>query len=157
MHKRIPPMCKPKSLPALLPLTAVTVLLSLGASVRADDWPQWQGPKRDSVSKETGLLKEWPKEGPPLAWKLTALGGGYNAPSVAGGRIYGMSHRGGDEVAWALNEADAKELWVAKLGPAYAQEGMPQGKEGPGCTPTVDGERMYVLGLGGTLSCLQVA
>src|SRR4051794_35654211 len=78
--------------------TAVLVLSILVATrARADDWPQWQGPNRDSVSKETGLLKEWPKEGPPLAWKLTALGGGYNAPSVAGGRIYGMSHRGGDE------------------------------------------------------------
>ena len=137
---------------------ALGVLAILAApSVRGADWPQWQGPHRDSVSKETGLLKEWPKDGPPLAWKVSTLGGGYNAPSVAGGRIYGMSHRGGDEVAWALNEADGKELWVAKLGPAYAQEGMPQGKEGPGCTPTVDGERMFVLGLGGTLSCLQVA
>ena len=136
-------------------LAVVSFLATPGA--RAADWPQWQGPERNSVSKETGLLKEWPKEGPPLAWKANALGGGYNAPAVVGGRIYGMSHRGGDEVAWALNEADGKELWVAKLGPAYAQEGMPQGKEGPGCTPTVDGERMYVIGLGGTVSCLEVA
>src|SRR5216110_1527794 len=113
------------------------------------DWPQWQGPDRTAHSKETGLLQEWPKGGPPLAWKVKGLGGGDGGPSVAAGRIYGMSHRGGDEVAWALNEADGKELWVAKLGPAYAQNGMPQGKEGPGCTPTVDGERMYVLGMGG--------
>jgi len=145
------------SLRTLLAVAAITLCLSHAPRVRADDWPQWQGPNRDSVSQETGLLKEWPKDGPPLAWKVGTLGGGYNAPSVAAGRIYGMSHRDADEVAWALNEADGKELWVAKLGPAYTQEGMPQGKEGPGCTPTVDGERMYVLGLGGTLSCVQVA
>jgi hypothetical protein len=50
-----------------------TVLLSCA---RADDWPQWQGPDRNAISKERGLLKEWPKDGPPLAWKVTGLGGG---------------------------------------------------------------------------------
>src|SRR6266705_2809183 len=65
------------------------------------DWPQWQGPDRTAHSKETGLLKEWPKGGPPLALKIKGLGGGDGGPSVAAGRIYGMSHRGGDEVAWA--------------------------------------------------------
>ncbi len=119
------------------------------------DWPQWQGPDRNAISKETGLLQEWPKEGPPLAWKITGLGGGYSAPSIATGRIFGMSNRGGDEVVWALSEKDGKELWVTRLGPAITS-GMPQGKEGAGCTPTVDGERLYVLGRGGDLACLQV-
>ena len=59
------------------------------------DWPQWQGPDRSAHSKEAGLLAEWPKEGPPLAWKTKGLGGGDSTPSVAAGRIYGMSHRGG--------------------------------------------------------------
>src|SRR5437899_9589678 len=40
------------------------------------DWPQWQGPERTAHSKETGLLQEWPKDGPPLAWKVKGLGGG---------------------------------------------------------------------------------
>ncbi len=119
------------------------------------DWPQWQGPDRNAISKERGLLKEWPKEGPPLAWKIKGLGGGYSGPSVAAGRIFGMSNRGDDEVIWALSEKDGKELWATRLGPALKQQ-MPQGKEGPGCTPTVDGERLYILGLGGDLVCLQV-
>jgi outer membrane protein assembly factor BamB len=119
------------------------------------DWPQWQGPDRNAVSKERGLLQEWPKEGPPLAWKAQGVGGGYSAPSVAAGRVFGMSTRGSDEVVWALSEADGKELWVTRLGPPSRQR-MPQGREGPGCTPTVDGERLYVLGLGGDLACLQV-
>jgi outer membrane protein assembly factor BamB len=119
------------------------------------DWPQWQGPDRNAVSKEKGLLKEWAKDGPPLAWKIKGLGGGDSAPSVAGGKILGMSNRGDDEVVWALSEADGKEMWVTRLGPAFQQR-VPQSKEGPSCTPTVDGERLYVLGVGGDLACLQV-
>jgi outer membrane protein assembly factor BamB len=137
----------------LFSLLSCALLLS---SASANDWPQWQGPDRNSISKERGLLKEWPKEGPPLAWKITGLGGGDSAPSIAAGQIFGMSNRGGDEIAWALSEQDGKELWVARLGPAFEQKGWPQGKEGPGCTPTVDGQLLYVEGLGGDLACLQV-
>src|SRR5512135_3915765 len=92
-----------------------TILLFCG---RADDWPQWQGPDRNAISKEHGLLKEWPKEGPPLAWKVNGLGGGDSAPSVAGGQTFGMGDRGEDEVVWALSENDGKEVWVTRLGPA---------------------------------------
>src|SRR5262245_38051425 len=72
------------------------------------DWPQWQGPDRTALSKETGLLKEWPKGGPPLAWKVKGLGGGDSTPSVAAGRIFGMSNRGSDEVVFALSEQEGK-------------------------------------------------
>src|SRR6516225_9832227 len=119
------------------------------------DWPQWQGPDRNAVSKERGLLQQWPKGGPRLAWKVRGLGEGYSTPSVAAGRIFGMSNRGDDEVVWALSEKDGKTLWVKRLGPAFQQR-APQGSEGPACTPTVDGERLYVVGLGGDLACLQV-
>jgi outer membrane protein assembly factor BamB len=132
-------------------------ILSCGfllSSAFAADWPQWQGPDRTAISKESGLLKEWTKEGPPLAWKITGLGGGYSGPSIAAGRIFGMSNRGDDEIVWALSETDGKDLWVTRLGPAIKQQ-MPQGKEGPGCTPTVDGERLYVEGLAGDVACLQ--
>ncbi len=132
----------------------LTGAAALAASPGAFDWPQWQGSDRTAVSKETGLLKEWAKEGPPLAWKSTGLGGGYSAPAIAGGRIFGMSNRGDDEVVWALSEKDGKELWVSRLGPAFKQQ-APQGKEGPGCTPTVDGELLYVEGLVGDVACLQ--
>ncbi len=118
------------------------------------DWPQWQGPDRTAQSKETGLLQEWPKDGPLLTWKITGLGGGDCAPSVAASRIFGMGNRDGDEVVWVVSEKDGKELWVTRLGPPSRQQ-MPQGKEGPSCTPTVDGERLYVLGTAGGLACLQ--
>src|SRR5512142_2903665 len=123
------------------PMHHKTILLAvLGWTIQlscayATDWPQWQGPDRTAISKETGLLKEWPKDGPPLAWKIKGLGGGYSGPSIAAGQIFGMSNRGGDEVVWALSEKDGKELWATRIAAAYKQAGWPQGKEGAGCTP----------------------
>ena len=135
-----------------IPALGWTLLLSCA---RADDWPQWQGPDRNAISKEGGLLKEWPKEGPPLAWKTQKLGGGDSTPSVAAGRIFGMSNRGEDEVVWALSEKEGKELWATRLGPAVQQQ-VQQSKEGPSCTPAVDGELLYVEGMSGEVGCLQV-
>ncbi len=133
-------------------LSAVALASSVAAA--QFDWPQWQGPNRNAHSTETGLLKEWPKDGPPLAWKITGLGGGDSTPSVADARIYGMSHRDEDEMVWALSEKDGKELWAVRIGPAYTTS-WHQSKEGPSATPTVDGERLYVMGLAGNLVCLQ--
>lgn len=126
------------------------------APAGAEDWPQWQGPDRTAISKETGLLQQWPEGGPPLAWKTGGLGGGDSAPAIAAGRIYGMANRGQDEVVWALSEKDGKEIWVSRLGAAVNQQAS-QSKEGPAGTPTVDGDRLYVIGLGGDVSCLQVS
>jgi hypothetical protein len=67
------------------------------------DWPQWQGPQRNAKSKETGLLQKWPADGPPQVWRADELGGGYSAPSVADGRVFGLGFVGGDEVVWALD------------------------------------------------------
>lgn len=130
--------------------------VGIAPSSWALDWPQWRGPDRNAISKEEGLLQEWPAEGPPLAWKINGLGGGDSAPSLADGRMFGMSIRGGEEIVWALSEADGQELWVRALGPAFPQD-MPQSKEGPSCTPTIDGDRLYVLGMGGRLACLRSA
>ncbi|TWT66777.1 Outer membrane protein assembly factor BamB precursor [Posidoniimonas polymericola] len=135
-------------------------LLAAAAAVAtpalANDWPQWQGPDRDAKSAEQGLLPQWPDGGPPLAWKATDLGGGDSAPAIAGGVVYGMSARDGDEIVWALSESDGSELWTARLGPAFDQS-FPQSKEGPGGTPTVDGDRVYAIGMGGVVSCLETA
>lgn len=137
----------------ILCLSAVTTFADSPGSF---DWPQWQGPDRDAVSKETGLLNEWPKEGPPLAWKIKGLGGGYSEPSIAAGRIFGMSKRDDKDVVWALSEADGKTIWETPLGQSPSQR-MPQGHEGPACTPTVDGDRLYAIGNDGELACFQVA
>src|SRR6516165_4349270 len=76
------------------------------------DWPQWQGPERTTISQETGLLKSWPKDGPPLLWKATGLGEGFGTPSVAAGRIFSMGNRGKTEYVMALDARNGKQLWV---------------------------------------------
>jgi outer membrane protein assembly factor BamB len=67
-----------------------------------------------------------------------------------------MSHRGSDEIVWALSEKDGKELWAVRIASAQPQN-WPQSKEGPSATPTVDGDRLYVMGLAGNIACLQAA
>lgn len=116
------------------------------------DWPQWQGQDRTAVSKETGLLQEWPKSGPPQLWKAENLGGGFSTPSVAQGRVFGMGFRGDDEVVWALDEKTGEEIWSVKIADANRKPGY---SEGPRCTPTVDDDRLYVLGLNADLVCLK--
>lgn len=137
----------------LLRVLLITPLCVLSELARAEDWPQWQGPDRNAMSKETGLLQQWPESGPPLAWRVDGLGGGDSAPAVADGKLYGLSNRDGKEIVWALSEADGKEIWASPLGDAVEQR-MPQSKEGPGGTPTVDGDRLYVIGMGGRVACL---
>jgi outer membrane protein assembly factor BamB len=137
----------------------LTRVLTVGALAQTAfcvqfDWPQWQGPDRTAHSKETGLLKEWPTNGPPLAWKAKGLGGGDSTPSIAAGRIYGMSNRGDDEMVWALSEKDGKEIWAVRIAGAFPTS-WPQSKEGPSATPTVDGDRLYVMGLAGNVVCFQ--
>jgi len=134
-------------------LIAAIVMITTGSTLA--DWPQWQGPNRDGKSADTGLLKEWPKEGPPLAWRVGKLGGGDSAPAIADGKIFIMSNRDDEEVVLALSEKDGSEIWVMPLGPAVEQRAS-QSKEGPGCTPTVDGDRLYVEGMGGHVACLRV-
>src|SRR5262245_49574556 len=147
----------PRTFAALLLLTCALLTAPAAApetaTATSHDWPQWRGPKRDSVSTETGLLKEWPKSGPPIVWKQKGLGGGYSAPSVSGGRLYGMSYRGNDEVVWARDEATGDPLWTTRI----AAKGGAGYNEGPRSTPTVDGDRVYTVGVQGDLVCLDAS
>jgi outer membrane protein assembly factor BamB len=119
------------------------------------DWPGWRGPDRTGVSPETGLLKEWPADGPKLLWKATGLGGGYSTPALAGGRIFVLGSRAGDEYAIALDATDGKQVWSTRIG-AVGRDGPPS-YPGPRSTPTVDGDRLYALGSDGDLACLDTA
>jgi outer membrane protein assembly factor BamB len=127
-------------------LRPVLALLLLAVTVRAADWPQFRGPHRDNVSKDTGLLKSWPKDGPPLAWKAQGLGGGYSSLSVAGNRIYTLGNKGKASHVIALERASGKVVWSAEVGKAGGNLG---------CTPTVDSGRVYALGQEGDLVCLE--
>src|SRR5438309_7593324 len=136
------------------------VILATPSQARAQlkagpgDWPGWRGADRTGVSAETGLLKEWPADGPKLLWKATGLGNGFSTPSVAAGRIYLMGSKDGEEFTLALDVKDGKQLWATKIGPV-GKEGPPS-YPGPRSTPTVDGERIYVIGSDGDLACLDL-
>ena len=94
-----------------LPLFA---LLTAFAS-RAEDWPQFQGPRGDGTSPETGLLREWPKEGPPVGWRVK-IEQGWAAPSVAGDDViipWTDDLRGGKESAVCFSAGNGEEKWRA--------------------------------------------
>jgi outer membrane protein assembly factor BamB len=135
----------------------VVVFFTSCAALWAADWPQWRGPNRDGLSQETGLLKEWPAGGPKLVWQLTDIGSGYSTPAVVGERLYVISNRGlEDESVLALSTSDGKEVWSTRIG----KVGNPNQKPpypGARSTPTVDGDRLYVLGSDGDLACLETA
>ena len=132
---------------------AATAFLAM-AAVDAADWPQWQGPDRTRISKETGLLKEWPAGGPKVIWTANGLGSGYGSMSVAGNRVYLQGARGNNSFVIALNRADGKEVWSKPLGPIETKMRSERGA-GPRGTPTVDGDRLYVLTENGDLACLK--
>src|SRR5262247_2088311 len=114
------------------------------------DWPQWRGPERNGISKDTGLLKQWPPSGPQQTWSISGLGEGYGSLSVKGDRVFVQGTRGGASVVFCLNRADGKTVWSAALGARVSQsEG-----NGPRSTPTVDDNRVYILTENGDLACL---
>ena len=130
---------------------AAATLLSVVALNAAADWPQWQGPDRTGISKETGLLKAWPANGPAVVWSSQNLGNGYGSVAVAGERIFLQGMTGGNSAVFALNRADGKGIWSKTLGRAETNDQGP----GPRGTPTVDGDRLYVLTENGDLACLK--
>ena len=137
-------------------LIALGVFLSIcGASVLAADWPQWRGPERSGVSKETGLLKQWPTGGPKLIWQVNNLEDGYSTPVVVGDRIYLMSNHGMDnEYVQAISTKDGKVIWTARVGNVGNPNQNPPYPKARS-TPTVDGAFLYALGSDGDLACLE--
>ena len=119
----------------------------------AGEWPQWRGASRDGISTETGLLKQWPSDGPAQLWKTNGLGNGYSTVSITKGRIFTMGLKGNREFVIALDAADGKPAWVQAHGGRFSND---RG-DGPRGTPTVDGDRLYALGGNGDLSCLETA
>src|ERR1700680_2170163 len=129
MKKRLPLL-----LVCLLPLPVV-----------AADWPQFLGPRRDDISKETGLLKPWPEGGPKLLWTYSDAGIGYSGPAVVHGKLYSMGARGDSEYVFALDLKDGRELWHGRIGPVFSWKGN-YWNAGPSATPTVNDGSVYALG-----------
>lgn len=130
-----------------------TVVGLLCSPVGADDWPQFLGPQRNGVSKETGLVSSFPKEGPPLAWEKE-VGHAYSGPVVAGDRVIVFHRVGDEEVVECLSAVKGDRHWRFAYACAY-QDGLGKG-DGPRATPAIAGRRVITLGVEGRLHCLDL-
>ncbi|MFP4057006.1 MAG: PQQ-binding-like beta-propeller repeat protein [Candidatus Brocadiia bacterium] len=126
-------------------------LAAASGPVAGGDWPQWRGPRRDGICRESGWAARWPADGPRELWRAE-LGRGLSAVAVSRGRLYTMGSRRTAEVVTCLEAATGEEVWRQAY-PARRQFAYP----GPAATPTVDGERVYTLGREGHLVAFDAA
>ena len=137
---------------------AAILAASVALTANAADWPQWRGPDRTAISKETGLLKTWPANGPQKDWTVKVPGGGHGSPTIADGKIFVVAKKDSDEIASCLKESDGSPVWektFSSLGGERIDRNV-----GPRSTPTFHtdpkiGKVIYVLGVTGTLACLK--
>lgn len=134
-------------------LLGCLVLRSMAAMAFADDWSQFRGQNRDGISKETGLIEDWDNSPPKLLWTAKGLGKGYASVSVVDGVTYTTGEENGRQFVLALDSKSSEEptgLWKQFCGDADGDAGYP----GSRSTPTLDGERLYVVSTAGDLACL---
>ncbi len=110
------------------------------------EWSRWRGPNLDGISQESGLLKSWPSEGPPLAWRATGFGGGFASIAIANDHIYTMGNLKGQSALICANKSDGSILWST-----------PFGGKNPNCTPTVDQDRVYGMSYDGEIAGLRAS
>lgn len=140
-------------------LAAVVLSIAAGAWLFAEDWPEFRGKGRLGVWTETGIVERFPAKGLPVLWR-TPIKAGYAGPSVANGRVFITDYAEtarlrGTERALALDEKTGRVLWTRDWQVNYGALSF-NWAIGPRATPTVDGERVYVLGATGVLLCLDV-
>lgn len=119
----------------------------------AEDWPQFLGPRRDGVSRETGLVASWDKKGPPQLWQRD-LGPGFAGPVVAGEHVIVFHRNGDEEVVESLDAASGKPRWKYAYKTSF-EDDFRRG-DGPRSTPLIAGNRVYTLGADGKLHCLSL-
>jgi outer membrane protein assembly factor BamB len=144
--------------------------LAVAPAVRGDDWPQWMGPKRDNVWRETGIIEKFPAGGPKVVWRAP-VGAGYSGPAVADGKVF-VTDRAladgaknpdnpfdtknsipGKERVLCLDQKTGKELWKHEYDCPY----QISYNSGPRCTPLVADGKVYTLGAMGDMYCLDAA
>jgi outer membrane protein assembly factor BamB len=146
---------------------ALILFLNLAATAIADDWPQYMGPQRDNVWRESDIVKELPAAGPKVVWRVP-VAGGYAGPSIAAGKVYVADYvttdnvkvanferkeSSGTERVLCLDEATGNEIWHHEYPVKYTVS-YPAG---PRCVPNVHDGKVYTLGAEGDLLCLDAA
>jgi len=115
------------------------------------DWPNWRGPDRNGISRETNWKARWPEEGPKVLWKAS-VGTGFSSIAVSDGRAFTMGNTDDVDTVWCLDARTGKRLWKH----SYSCSKAPRNYEGgPSSTPTVDGGRVYTLSKDGHLFCFE--
>jgi quinoprotein glucose dehydrogenase len=138
----------------------VEYLASLKGPASAEDnatgWPQWRGPKRDGIVKADALPQRWPTKAPPPLWRTT-VGEGYSSPVVGAGRLYIMgSEKSGEEACFCLDADTGKLLWKHAYPVSFKPyPGAAAAGSWPKSTPTLDGDRLYTLGISGIFQCIE--
>ncbi len=147
---------------------ALSVWMVCSAPVKADDWPQWMGPQRDGVWRETGIVDRLPESGLTRKWR-TPIGSGYAGPAVVGDRVFVTDRiivEGADsanpferkpvpssERVLCLNRDTGEIMWKHTY-PCVYTVSYPAG---PRCTPTFDGDKVFTLGAEGHLFSLSAS
>ncbi|MBT3289978.1 MAG: PQQ-binding-like beta-propeller repeat protein [Victivallales bacterium] len=104
--------------PRLVSVALVCMFAALPVfAQKGGDWPKWRGPNGDGIGLDKGLLKEWPAEGPKVAWQIDSVGEGYSSVAVLGDRIYTQGNVDGIEKILALNAADGSVIWAVQPEP----------------------------------------
>jgi outer membrane protein assembly factor BamB len=133
---------------------ALSATMSLAAEpISSRDWPQWRGPNRENKSPQTGLLKNWDATPPRLEWKLNGMGAGYASVSIVGDRLYTTGNMEQGQHVVAVDLKTHAVAWKQPLTDVAPKHGY----EGSRCTPTVDGDRLYVVSSDGQIVCLQAS
>ena len=103
----------------LLPTVLLGIATAGGIAAEEPSWPCFHGPRGDNLSTETGLLKQWPKEGPKLLWTAKGIGTGYSSVAIADGSIYTNGSIGDNETVTALG-LDGQIRWQVPNGKTWA-------------------------------------
>lgn len=144
-----------RSFPVKQLLRAVVACIAASQLAHAADWPQWRGPRRDGVAVDSRLPTAWPAAPPAPRWRAS-VGEGYSSPVVADGRVFILARPAeGQEAGYAFDARTGRQLWRVTW-PNTFHAPDPRAGRGPNSTATVDGDRVYMLGLGGMFHCLDV-
>jgi outer membrane protein assembly factor BamB len=133
-------------------LQATNLEVALPAPDLPGEWPQWRGPRRDGISRESGLNWDWTNSKPAVAWR-TPIGAGYSSVIVSGGRLYTQDRQAKNERVLCLSADKGALLWSHSYPTDYA--GFWSHDNGPRATPTVYDGRVYTVGATGVFLCLE--